>query len=242
MCLSCYHAPTMGLLVLVRHGESRWNSDNKFTGWVDVPLSDRGIDEAKRCAVHCRKYAFDQAFTSRLQRAHETLQIILSAQDRTGIVQHVGINPKYRPWIKRSNAFDGDLPVHTTEDLNERYYGQLQGMNKLEAEKQFGADSVFLWRRSYTEHPPQGESLREAFERIMPYFKRHVFPCVKRGCHVLIVAHGNTLRAVIKHLEKLSGEEIADVDLPEAHPIVYRYTKSTWRRIEGDYRHMRPLR
>ncbi|MFZ2803929.1 MAG: 2,3-diphosphoglycerate-dependent phosphoglycerate mutase [Patescibacteria group bacterium] len=232
----------MGLLVLVRHGESRWNEENKFTGWVDVPLSDRGIDEAERCAVHCRKYDFDQAFTSRLERAQDTLQIILSDQGRTGIVQHVGINPMYRPWIKQSNKFDGDLPVHTSEDLNERYYGSLQGMDKLDAEKRFGKENVFLWRRGYTEQPPKGESLRQAFERIMPYFKRHVFPRVKRGDHVLIVAHGNTLRAVIKHLEKLNGEEIADIDFPEARPIVYRYSKSGWKRIEGEYQKNRPLR
>jgi len=232
----------MGLLVLVHHGESMWNSANKFTGWVDVPLSEHGIDEAERCAVHCRKYAFDQVFTSRLQRAHETLQIILSVQGRTGIVQHTGVNPIYRPWIRRSNKFGDVLPVYTSEELNERFYGLLQGMDKSKAERLFGKEQVFLWRRGYTERPPKGESLQQAFERIIPYFRHRIFPRVKRGCRVLLVAHGNTLRALIKHIERLSSEEIVDVDLPEARPIVYRYARSSWKRLEGGYRYGRPLR
>lgn len=232
----------MGLLILVRHGESRWNLDNKFTGWVDVPLSQRGINEAKRCAKHCRRYEFDSAFTSRLERAHETIQIILGDQDRTGVVQHEGINPKYREWIRRSNRVDGDIPVQTSEDLNERYYGELQGMNKKQAERKYGRERLLKWRRGYVDRPPKGESLKDAFERIVPYVAKSIFPRVKRGEHVLLVAHGNTLRAIIKAIEDISDEDIADVDLPEAQPIVYRYTQKKWEHIGGMFRRGRPLR
>jgi len=232
----------MGLLVLVRHGESRWNLDNKFTGWVDVPLSQQGINEAKRCAKHCRKFEFDCAYTSRLERAHETIQIILGDQDRTGVVQHEGINPKYREWIRRSNRVDGDIPVFTSEDLNERYYGDLQGMNKKQAERKYGLRRLLAWRRGYDTRPPKGESLKDAFDRIMPFVRENVFLPVMRGDHALLVAHGNTLRAIIKDLEGISDEDIADVDLPEARPLVYRFTRKRWEHIAGTYDHGRPLR
>lgn len=234
----------MGLLVLVRHGESRWNLDDKFTGWVDVPLSEEGIAEADECGLHCRNYKFDRAYTSRLERAHETLQIILSVQDRTGITQHKGIYFRYRSWIQASNKLsNGDLPVFTSELLNERYYGLLQGMKKRVAEQRFGKEQVFKWRRGYKDKPPKGESLQQAFHRIMPYFTHEIFPHVANGEQVLLVAHGNTLRAIIKHIERISDHEIADIDLPEAKPIVYHYTRTKgWKWKSGSYTHDRPLR
>ncbi len=232
----------MALLVLVRHGESRWNVDNKFTGWVDVPLSQRGISEASACAKHCRAYEFDCAFTSRLERAHETLQIILGDQDRTGIVQHTGVHSKYREWVKYSNRMNGDLPVYTSEHLNERYYGDLQGMKKQEADAKYGHDQVFRWRRGYADRPPQGESLKDTFRRVMPFVKKKILMKAEAGASVLLVAHGNTLRAIIKSLEGISDANIADVDLPEALPLVYRYERKKWKHVSGEYQHGRPLR
>ncbi len=232
----------MGLLVLVRHGESRWNLDNKFTGWVDVPLSNTGIREAGVCAKHCRMYEFDNAFTSHLERAHETLQIILGYQDRTGIVQHMPTHSKHPEWIRRSNYVNGDLPVYDTECLNERYYGELQGMNKEQANKKFGYEQVLHWRRSYIGRPPKGESLKDVFERTMPYVRKQILSKVKSGQQVLLVAHGNILRAIIKELENISDADIANVDLPQALPLVYRYARNTWTHTGGEYQFGRPLR
>lgn len=236
------HYSSMGILVLVRHGESRWNLCHRFTGWVDVPLSERGIKEAEACAVHCRRYAYSSAFTSKLVRAQETLSIILSQQDCTGIFQHED-NPRYARWIRDSNRCSGsDVPVFVSAALNERYYGALQGMEKDAAEKQYGEERVRSWRRGYYDRPPEGESLEETHARIHPYLVEHILPKVRRGEAVLVAAHGNTLRAVIKHLEGITDERIASIDLPEATPLVYEYRQEAFVRIEGAYRMDRPLR
>lgn len=233
----------MGLLVLVRHGESRWNLANRFQGWVDVSLSDNGVKEANVCALHCRPYRFDCAFTSRLERAHQTLHIVLSKQGRTSIIQHTGKSSHRPGWVKRSNLLrNDDLPVYMDDSLNERYYGDLQGMNKEEAEKKYGFEQVLSWRRGYKDRPPKGESLKQVFERTVPYFARTILPRVKRGEHVLITAHGNSLRAIIKHIGGIDDEQIADIDLPQAKPIVYRYTKGIWKHELGDLKTGRPLR
>lgn len=232
----------MSTLVLVRHGESRWNQCNRFTGWVDVPLSEAGIREAQRCAGHCAPYDFDVAFTSALERAHETLFIILSRQDRTGVMQH-GIDPRYAQWIRRSiRCGAGDIPVFASARLNERYYGLLQGMEKPAAEKKFGKKKVIDWRRGYRTHPPAGESLADTFRRVLPFFRGRIQSRLRKGQNVLLVAHGNTLRAIIKEIEGLSEAQIASVDLPQAAPLVYQFRAGRYRRIAGEYRLDRPLR
>lgn len=232
----------MGKLVLVRHGESRWNLCNRFTGWIDVPLSEKGIKEAEECAQHCRQYAYAAAFTSNLTRAQETLLIILSQQDRTGVFQH-DHDPKYSTWIRGSNRCSGsDIPVFASSALNERYYGALQGMEKGSAERKYGKEKVQAWRRGYTNRPPRGESLEEAHARMHPYLVKKILPRVRRGENILVTAHGNTLRAAIKHLEGISDEQIALVDLPEAKPLIYEYRKGRFVRIEGEYKLDRPLR
>ncbi len=238
----CFSVNLMPHLVLVRHGESRWNVCNRFTGWVDVPLSENGIREAELCAKHCKRFAFSSAFTSSLERAHETLHIILSQQDRTGIVQHTE-DKRYRHWLHKSNHCDkGDIPVFENRALNERYYGKIQGMDKLDAEKKYGKVAVHGWRRGYVEKPPGGESLKEAFERTYPYFTKQIVPRLKKGETVLLAGHGNTLRALMKKLEGISDHEIAHLDLPEAEPIVYAYRKGTFVREKGEYSLERPLR
>lgn len=233
----------MGTLVLVRHGESRWNLSNRFTGWVDVPLSEQGFKEAEICAKHCKEYDFDLAFTSRLERARQTLYVILSQQGRTGVVQHQGVDSKFKRWIRRSNLLrNHDLSVYTSERLNERYYGDLQGMEKHAAERKYGKQRVLEWRRAFEARPPNGESLKDTFDRIMPFFTKKIFPPVRMGKRVIVTAHGNTLRAIMKHLEGISDEAIADIDLPQAKPIVYRYSTRGWKRLTGELKSGRPLR
>ncbi|MBI5654126.1 histidine phosphatase family protein [Candidatus Uhrbacteria bacterium] len=232
----------MGKLVLVRHGESRWNLSNRFTGWIDIPLSENGIKEAGRCAVHCKDFDYSAAYTSTLTRAQETLLIILSGQARTGIFQHAD-DTRYSGWIRNSNRRVGDdIPIFSSSALNERYYGMLQGMDKTAAERKYGKDKVKAWRRGYADKPPHGESLEEAHARMHPYLVRNILPKVRRGETVLVTAHGNTLRAAIKHLEGISDQDISYVDLPEAKPLVYEYSRGRYQRIEGEYGFDRPLR
>lgn len=233
----------MGHLVLVRHGESRWNQCNRFTGWIDVPLSENGIREAHACAKHCKAFDFSSAFTSKLERAHLTLSIILASQNRTGVMQHEH-DAKYYRWIKRSNGCgEGDIPVFESAALNERYYGALQGLDKKQAEKKYGSKRVLAWRRGFTSKPPGGgESLAETFDRVEPYFTRHILPRVRKSDDVLFVGHGNAMRAAIKHIENLSDEDIAFVDLPKATPIVYEYRRGAFKRVSGEYHFNRPLR
>ncbi len=231
-----------GTLVLVRHGESRWNVYNRFTGWVDVPLSSHGVVEAEICAKHCKKFDFDAAFTSKLERAQATLTIILSKQNRTGIVQHMDRGKKYA-WLCNSSAcLSDEIPIYDSEALNERYYGILQGMEKKEAEKKYGEEKVLGWRRGYAAKPPKGESLREAHARMLPCFKKQILPRVQNGESVIVCAHGNSLRGMIKHIEEISDDDIAFIDLPEATPIVYTYEKGDFLHTSGEYDFNRPLR
>lgn len=234
----------MSVLVLVRHGESRWNRSNRFTGWVDVSLSEEGIREAERVAKHCKQFDYAAAFTSDLVRAQETLCIILARQHRTGVFQQKS-DSRYSEWMKNSNRWGNgkdEIPVFTTTALNERYYGHLQGMNKDEAEMKFGKEQVTTWRRGYTDRPPEGETLEETHARMHEYFGKHIISRVKRKENVLVTAHGNTLRAAIKHVEEIPDDKIAFLDLPKATPLVYEYQHDRFVRIEGEYNFNRPLR
>jgi len=188
----------MATLVLVRHGQSVWNLENRFTGWVDVDLSEKGELEAQSAGEKLSKYTFDAAFSSVLKRANRTLDTILQ--------------------------MGGQANLEVTRDaaLNERMYGDLQGMNKDEAREQFGAEQVHIWRRSYDVEPPGGESLKTTGDRTIPYFEEHIAPLLKAGKSVIIAAHGNSLRALVKHLENLSPEEILQVEIPTGTPIVYQ--------------------
>lgn len=231
----------MSFLVLVRHGESRWNLENRFTGWVDIPLSKNGVREAERVARHCLNFKYSVAYTSALERAQATLSIILSRQNKTGIFLHHG-NKRYSKMHTTGKEKD-DLPVITSEKLNERYYGDLQGMNKHFAEEKYGKDKVFLWRRGYASRPPRGESLKEVHARVHDLLHGEILPSVKRGESILCVAHGNTLRAIIKHLENISSDDVAFIDLPNATPLVYRCSaRGQYIRTEGVYKFSRPLR
>ncbi len=231
----------MVYLILVRHGESRWNLNNKFTGWVDVPLSEKGIKEALLCAKELKDLSIDVAFTSKLERAQETLLIILSKQKKTGIFLHE--EKKEHAWSNHSKQFNkNEIPIYSDDALNERYYGELQGHDKNEMRKKYGEEQVFVWRRSYDIRPPRGESLKDVYKRAVPYFNKKIFPKLKEGNDVIVSAHGNSLRAIIKHLENISDKEIPYLELPFGKPIVYKYSKGKLKRINKEFSFNRPVR
>ncbi len=231
-----------GSLTLVRHGESRLNEMNRFSGWLDIPLSRHGVNEARTLAEHCSNTQYTAAFTSHLERAHETLLVILSRQKKIAIFGHEN-DKRYNNLSKVPKTFLSHLThVYAGKALNERMYGDLEGLVKTEAEKRYGKEQVFQWRRGFSQRPPNGESLKDIYERVVPYFESEIHPLVKAGGTVLLVAHGNTLRALIKYFETISDEQIPFVDLPTAHPFIYNYKKGKYQRKHGEYDFMRPLR
>jgi len=183
-------------LVLVRHGQSQWNLQNKFTGWVDVSLTVRGEKEAETAGEMLKGTSFDLAFTSGLQRAQKTLELMLHEMDQ---------NP----------------PVTKSEKLNERNYGDLQGKNKKETAEIHGEEQVHIWRRSFDVAPPNGESLKDTADRVIPYFQAEIEPFLKQNKSILVVAHGNSLRALIMYLEKMTGEEIVKFEIATGVPYMY---------------------
>lgn len=187
----------MAKLIIVRHGQSQWNLENRFTGWVDIDLSPKGVEEAHNAGKKLVDYKFDVAFTSALKRAQNTLAIILEEIGQTGI------------------------PVEKDKALNERMYGDLQGLNKDETRKQYGDEQVKIWRRSFDIAPPAGESLKDTADRVLPYWNEKIVPELKSGKNVLISAHGNSLRALIMHLEKLTKEQILETEIPTGSPKYY---------------------
>jgi len=189
----------MTTLVLVRHGESQWNLENRFTGWVDVPLTDKGREEARRAGEKIKGIKFDKAYTSVLERANETLTIILKIIDQEKI------------------------PIEKDQALNERHYGDLQGLNKAETAKKYGDKQVHIWRRSYDIAPPNGESLKDTAARTLPYFEKKIVPDLKAGKNILIAAHGNSLRSIVMDLDKLTREQVLKLNLGTGIPIIYEF-------------------
>ena len=219
----------MHKLVLVRHGESVWNEQNRFTGWTDVDLTKKGEKEAVDAGVILQEqgYVFDRAYTSLLKRAIKTLYHVLDEMDLL--------------WI----------PVHKSWKLNERHYGALQGLNKAETAAEYGEKQVHLWRRSYDILPPElgpedkrnacfdprykdvkkedlplAESLKETVERVVPFYEKEIVPQIQRGENVLIAAHGNSLRALVKHLDNMGDEEVLGLNIPTGIPLVYEFDEN----------------
>jgi len=189
----------MSILVLVRHGESLWNKENRFTGWVDVPLTENGEREAREAGKLVKEAGiqFNVAYTSQLDRAIKTLEIML-------------------------NEMKVQLPVIKDFHLNERHYGDLQGLNKEETAKKYGQDQVHLWRRSYDIKPPGGESLEDTQKRTVPFFQNTILlDLTQYRKNVLVVAHGNSLRSIVMYLENIKPEQIVNVEIPTGVPIVY---------------------
>jgi 2,3-bisphosphoglycerate-dependent phosphoglycerate mutase len=186
----------MSKLVLVRHGQSLWNLEDRFTGWVDVPLTDRGREEARKAGERLKDLRFAIAYTSMLTRAQETLAIILEVLGQTP-------------------------PIIRDEALNERHYGDLQGLNKARTAEKFGADQVKIWRRSYDVPPPNGEALKNTAERTLPFFERAILGDVALGKDVLVVAHGNSNRSIVMELDRLTKEQVLELNLATGVPLVY---------------------
>jgi len=186
----------MPILALVRHGQSLWNHENRFTGFVDVPLTEKGRAEARQAAESLKDLKFDVAYTSALTRAQETLGLILEALGQR-------------------------IPVIRDAALNERHYGDLQGLNKEDAAKRWGDDQVKKWRRSYDIPPPNGESLEMTARRVLPFYERAISGDLRQGKNVLVVAHGNSNRSLVMKLDKLTGEQVVGLELATGVPLVY---------------------
>lgn len=187
----------MATLVIFRHGQSLWNLENKFTGWVDVELSEQGIAEAKKAGEKLKGLHFDLAYASDLKRAQNTLKLALDVSGHS----HV--------------------PVKHDKALNERMYGDLQGLNKADTAARYGEEQVKIWRRSYDIAPPNGESLKDTAARVIPYFEKEIAPKLKEGKNIVIAAHGNSLRALIMYLEKLTPAQILEFEIGTAVPRLY---------------------
>ena len=188
-------------LILVRHGQSEWNEKNLFTGWEDPGLTKQGSDEAKNAGLLIKelKLEFNSLFTSALIRAQITGKIILK------------------------NISQENINIIKNKALNERFYGDLQGLNKDECREKWGKKQVQIWRRSYDIGPPGGESLKETGERVLPYFLSEIYPSILKGENIIVSAHGNSLRSLIKHLDSLSAEEIVKLEIPTGAPIHYLF-------------------
>ena len=186
----------MAILIIFRHGQSVWNLENKFTGWVDVELTEKGIQEAKNAGEKLKPFEFDLAYASDLKRAQNTLKLALDVAGKT-------------------------VPTIYNKALNERMYGDLQGLDKTETAKKYGEEQVKIWRRSFDIPPPNGESLKDTADRVIPYFKTEIEPQLKAGKSIVIAAHGNSLRALIMYLEKMTPKEILEFEIGTAVPRLY---------------------
>ena len=191
-------------LILVRHGQSEWNEQNLFTGWKDPGLTELGIKEAKNAGslISDKGIQFDEMFTSMLVRAQDTGAIILDS-------------------INQQN-----IPITKNQALNERNYGSLAGLNKDDARKKWGEEQVHIWRRSFDIPPPEGESLKDTAERVLPYFHKYIMPKVIKGLSILVTAHGNSLRALIMELDLISSEDIVKLEIPTGAPIQYEFNQN----------------
>jgi 2,3-bisphosphoglycerate-dependent phosphoglycerate mutase len=219
-------------LMIMRHGRSAWNEKNLFTGWVDIPLDEVGIAESLRGGERIRHIPIDVVFTSTLVRAHMTVTLALlkHASGKVPVFLHPG-QGKLEAWSKMhgETARLATVSVYSAWELNERMYGALQGLNKSETVKQFGEAQVQLWRRSYDVPPPEGESLAMTAARTIPYFQQTIVPHLEQGNNVFVAAHGNSLRSIIMHIERLSKEEVVSLEIPTGGVIIYRYEETgTW--------------
>lgn len=198
----------MTTLVLIRHGQSLWNAENKFTGWTDIGLSEKGIEEAEEAGKKLENVAFDVVHTSALIRAQKTAEIII-----------------------KKNKKSKKIPVYKDKRLNERHYGSLQGLNKKETAEKYGAEQVHIWRRSFDVPPPDGESLKMNAERTIPYFKENIIQDLKKGKNVLVSAHGNSLRSIVMYIENISKEDVVKLEIETGVPRTYVFEEDSFTRV-----------
>ena len=201
----------MTILVLIRHGQSVWNAANRFTGWTDVDLSDKGVIEAQEAGRQLSETRIDVVHTSDLIRAQRTAEIVMQHNESSG----EGVPTRY-DWR-----------------LNERHYGALQGLNKAETAEKHGAEQVQIWRRSFDVAPPEGESLEMTAERTIPYFNEEILTDLERGKNVLVSAHGNSLRSIVMYIEGISPEDIVSLEIPTGVPLFYRHDDNGTVRVES---------
>lgn len=198
----------MTTLVLIRHGQSLWNAENKFTGWTDIGLSEKGIEEAEDAGKKLENVPFDVVHTSALIRAQKTAEIII-----------------------KKNKKSRKIPVYKDKRLNERHYGSLQGLNKKETAEKYGAEQVHIWRRSFDVPPPDGESLKMNAERTIPYFKENIIQDLKKGKNVLVSAHGNSLRSIVMYIENISKEDVVKLEIETGVPRTYVFEEDNFTRV-----------
>lgn len=213
-------------LILMRHGQSQWNFHNLFTGWVDIPLSTRGIEESLEGGRRIQHEPIDIIFTSSLIRAQMTAMLVMSVHhsNKVPVILH-SEEDQLKTWsqIYSPEAQAQTIPVIRAWELNERMYGQLQGINKSQLMEQYGKEQVQIWRRSYDIAPPGGESLEMTAARSIPYFEQNIVPYLKQGQNVFVAAHGNSLRSIMMQLDGLSPQEVVQLELPTGLPIIYQY-------------------
>ncbi len=223
----------MRKLILLRHGQSEWNKKNLFTGWVDIPLSYEGIQEALQAGKQIADIPIDVIYTSTLIRAMQTAMIAMSVHRGGKIpVLHHKLEKDQKDWDKDYNPnVDKQLiPVYEAWQINERMYGSLQGLNKDEARRSFGEEQVQIWRRSYDVRPPNGECLADTAKRSIPYFEQEILPHLKNGKNVLVSAHGNSLRSIVMKLDGLTKEQVLKLEIPTGEPLIYTYSDGVLKR------------
>ena len=200
----------MARLILIRHGQSVWNASNRFTGWTDVELSEKGVVEAQEAGRQLSGIRIDVVHTSDLIRAQRTAEIVMRHNETSG----------------------DDVPTRYDWRLNERHYGSLQGLNKAETAEKYGAEQVHIWRRSFDVPPPEGESLEMTAERTIPYFSEEILPDLESGKNVLVSAHGNSLRSIVMYIEEISPEDIVSLEIPTGVPMYYEFQDGAINQVE----------
>lgn len=216
----------MAKLVLLRHGQSVWNQQNIFTGWVDIPLSQKGVDEALTAGKKIDHIPFDTIYTSTLVRAQMTLFLAMTQSKLEKVPclihdkdpKHLEMARVHDPKVEKTL-----IPVYARSELNERMYGELQGLHKHETLKKFGEEQYLLWRRSYHINPPKGESLEMTAKRALPFFQNVIMNDLKNKKNILISAHGNSLRAIVMFLDRLSEQEVIKLEIPTGEPLCYEF-------------------
>jgi 2,3-bisphosphoglycerate-dependent phosphoglycerate mutase len=216
----------MAKLILLRHGQSEWNRLNLFTGWVDVPLSVKGVEESIAAGKALASIPIDVIFTSTLIRAQETVALAMMSHGSGKVPRFVHEEKWFELCSEKTKQ--QTIPVYAAEELNERMYGELQGLNKQETIEKFGKEQVHRWRRSFDQAPPGGESLKMTAARSIPYFQKKILPLLTQGKNVLIAAHGNSLRAISMVLDGLSEELVMQLEIPTGEPILYTHSTKGW--------------
>lgn len=220
-------------LILMRHGQSKWNLQNIFTGWVDIPLSTRGVEEALEGGKKIQNEPIDIIFTSTLIRAQMTGMLAMTVHNskKVPVIQHQG-EGKLDEWAKINDpaVAASTIPVICAWQLNERMYGALQGLNKAEVAEKFGKEQFHIWRRSFDVSPPEGESLKMTAERTLPYFDDVIVPKLREGNNVFICAHGNSLRSIIMELDRLTPQEVVSLEVATGEPIIYHFDNDSFSR------------